>query len=134
MSGVKRIEEMMAAQSRKKEGREDSHERHPTFSVRLEFADGNSKSMLYGTLLSGFYFNPSYGIQCIFEGAYAHGWGNWQYDVWEVSITGHDLEPIFEQLCASKELFIRESEDAEGKVAKIEVKVAKVLGYPPEKK
>src|SRR5947209_4814483 len=92
------------------EGREDSHHKHPLFAVRLEFEDGNVESVMYGTLIGSPYFNPSKGIQFVFEAAKPLAWDKWRLGKWTVSIVGNNLKDIFNHLCESKEVFVKVGE------------------------
>jgi hypothetical protein len=121
-----------------KQGREEKRERHPTMAVRLEYTNGDQKGFLYGTLLGGPLYVPSHGIQFVFEGAHAHGWGQWEHGCWQVSIKGSNLEGIYWGLCDSKQSCVRVGENDDGEerphVTSIEVVKAEIRGYPAEKR
>ena len=88
------------------QGRNEDHERHPCFAVRLEQPNGNSASVMYGTLIGSPAFNPSDGISFVFEALFPKA-GVWKEAKWLVSITGSNLRRIYEHLCLSKQRFIR---------------------------
>ena len=90
------------------EGRDDAHDRHPCFSVRLENPNGNSFSVMYGSLVGSPAFDPSRGITFVFEALHGPDWKEAQ---WKVTITGSNLRSIYEHLCLSKQRFIRIGEN-----------------------
>lgn len=112
-----------------KEGREEDHHKQALFSLRLEYTTRESKGVLYGSLLGAPYYDPSHGVQMVFEGAHVHGWGNWEYGVWLVSITGCNLEQAYQFISESRERFIRVTEEVSFTVGTYQLK-----GYSKEEK
>jgi hypothetical protein len=115
-------------------GGEAKRERHPTMTLRLADAKGNQSGVLYGQLLGGPFYDPSRGIQFVFEGAYSDRWGEWQWAVWEATITGSNLTPILWGLCEGKQSCVKLGDnDAEERerphVTGIEVIRGVVKGY-----
>ncbi len=82
------------------EGRESSHKQKHQFSLNVVRENGNEEGTLYGLMISAPFYDPSNGIQFVFEG--------WHIDVWDkpvdgvflVSIIGHNLQDISSHLKA----------------------------------
>lgn len=122
----------------KAEGGELKRERHPTMTLRLVDEKGNQTGVLYGQLLGGPFYDPSRGVQFVFEGAYAQKWGDWRWGVWEASISGSNLTPLVWGICEGKQSCVslgeNEAEEREKPhVTGIEVVQGEVAGYPPKK-
>lgn len=116
-------------QNPQNDGREKAHTRHPRVCLRIVKANGDAPSVLYGALLGGPYYNPTHGIQMLFEGAHAVGWGEWLYGYWLVSIRGPNLQDVHNHLCNSTLEFIAEAEDGwEVSVTEYEMPVSKKMG------
>ncbi|CAN5446982.1 hypothetical protein BH10PLA2_BH10PLA2_08350 [soil metagenome] len=114
------------------DGRSERRNPHPISGVRLEFENKNGSTVLYGTLLGGPYYNPSKGVQFLFEGAYTDTWDGWKYGVWKVSIEGPGLTNVWHDLSVSKEEFVKAGYIDEVKGERtIEVKPFDLPGYPP---
>lgn len=89
-----------------KEGRDEAHDRHPCWAVRLVMESGDEFSVLYGSFIGSPAYNPSKGISFVFEALHPVG-GKWVDAAWIVTITGSNLEVIYQHLCLSKQRFIR---------------------------
>lgn len=91
---------------KKPEGRNQDHDRHPCFAVRLELPKGNAVSVMYGTFIGSPSFDPSLGIHFVFEAMHPTKSG-WKEGKWQAEIKGSNLRPIYEHLCLSKQKMIR---------------------------
>lgn len=120
-------------------GREMKEERHPQFSVRLEWAVGDEQfpegsGALYGLLLGCPILKLDKGIQFVFEGAYAEDFDGWVWGDWKVTLhAGKDAKPeklfaLWSGLCHSKEEFVRADET----IGRIEVEPVKIPGRERE--
>lgn len=114
---------LLAKEAKAGEGRDAAHDRHPEFSLNVIRENGDEEGVLYGLMVSAPYFNPSHGIQFVFEGWYIDEWDKPRDGTFLVSITGHNLHDISNHLKACKLKFVRLGENVTGfTVRKIEVK------------
>lgn len=95
--GKKSIEELTRKPA-EPEGRTSSHGKHPEFSLNVVKENRDEVGVLYGLMVSAPYFNPSKGIQWVFEGWYIEEWDKPQDGVFLVTITGHNLQDISNHL------------------------------------
>lgn len=80
---------------------------HPTSSVIIEYENGNSFAVGYGNIVGWPFYDPSKGIQFVFEGFHPNRWGNWESGTFIVSLIGGDLRHIRDRLVGSKRHLVR---------------------------